>query len=199
MSIESLAAQKAELRQLARTRRKAQVNREPLSQRILGAVMSLPEFALADTVMFYLNAASEVQTRFALPTVFELGKSVVVPWCNDEGELELFRLTSTNELTPGRYGILEPAVELRHQPQHAISIADLQLILVPGVAFDYSGGRIGQGKGYYDKLLSRVSPDTTFIAPAFECQMFETVPTSEHDIRMHTVVTEAGVYSVPPA
>ena len=190
----SLAEQKPEFRRIARKRRKTQPNRAELSERIIGAVMSLPEFACAATVMFYVDTGSEVQTQFALPQMLSLGKTVVVPWCNDDGELELFRLRDPRNLIPGRYNIPEPKPELRLRPEHQIDLAELAFIVVPGVGFDYSGNRLGQGKGYYDKLLARISPDAALVAPAFECQMFDNIPTQTTDVRMHIIVTEEGVY-----
>ena len=72
--------------------------------------------------------------------------------------------------------------------------AALDLIVVPGVAFDRRGGRLGQGKGFYDRLLTQVRPDTLLVAPAFECQIFDSVPTLPHDRPVDRVVTETNVY-----
>jgi 5-formyltetrahydrofolate cyclo-ligase len=72
---------------------------------------------------------------------------------------------------------------------------DLDLIMVPGVAFDRQGGRTGHGKGYYDKLLQHARPDCPLVALAFECQMFPEIPVQSHDIYMDKVVTEDAVYT----
>jgi 5-formyltetrahydrofolate cyclo-ligase len=69
------------------------------------------------------------------------------------------------------------------------------MVVVPGVAFDRSGGRLGHGKGYYDKLLVRIRPDAHIVAVAYECQLFPEVPMLPHDVRMHKVVTESAVYT----
>ena len=87
----------------------------------------------------------------------------------------------------------------RHQqarPDRRPQAADLDLILVPGLTFDRSGGRLGLGKGYYDRFLKYVRPDAPKIAPAFECQLLDEVPVSPHDVRVDMVVTENAVYSV---
>ncbi|WP_040769767.1 5-formyltetrahydrofolate cyclo-ligase, partial [Novipirellula maiorica] len=73
-------------------------------------------------------------------------------------------------------------------------IAQIDLIVVPGVGFDARGGRTGHGKGYYDKLLENAKPETPFVALAFECQMFDEIPMQGHDIFMDKVVTEKRVY-----
>ena len=71
---------------------------------------------------------------------------------------------------------------------------EIDLIIVPGVAFDRRGGRTGHGKGYYDKLLEHARLDTPLVALAFECQMFDEIPMQEHDVFMDKVVTEKASY-----
>jgi 5-formyltetrahydrofolate cyclo-ligase len=66
--------------------------------------------------------------------------------------------------------------------------------MVPGVAFDRRGARMGHGKGYYDKLLEHARPDTKLVALAFECQLFPEIPVQQHDIFMDKLITEAAVY-----
>ena len=66
--------------------------------------------------------------------------------------------------------------------------------MVPGTAFDANGGRMGQGKGYYDRLLSRARPEAPLVALAFECQMFPEIPVAPHDVFMDVVLTEQNVY-----
>lgn len=185
---------KNQMRKQAHSNRNEQENKDELSRRIVGAFMSLPEYATAKTVMFYVDVRSEVRTRVDLPTALESGKTIVVPWCNQEGELELFKLTSMDELEIGMYKILEPKEELRNAPQHQVNVEELDLIMVPGVGFDARGARMGHGKGYYDKLLEHARKDTPLVALAFECQMFEEIPVASHDVFMDKVITEDRVY-----
>ena len=186
--------QKDALRKQAHANRNAQENKDELSRRIVGAFMSLPEYATADTVMFYIDVRSEVRTRHDLQLALESGKTIVVPWCNVAGELELFRLASMDELETGMYRILEPRQELRGLPEKQVAVAELDLIMVPGVAFDRRGGRMGHGKGYYDKLLQHARPDTPLVALAFECQLFDEIPVAAHDIFMDRIITDLQVY-----
>ncbi|MFH5805075.1 5-formyltetrahydrofolate cyclo-ligase [Alienimonas sp. DA493] len=181
---------KAEIRSEAFRRRKAQPDKDEVSARILERVRALPEYQQARIVLFYVDARSEVRTKAALPAALADGKTVLVPWCNDEGRLELFRLTDMSELELGMYDILEPAPRLRRRPDRVALAKDLDFALIPGVAFDDRGGRVGHGKGYYDKLLAGVRPDCPLVAPAFDCQLFDEVPTDEHDVFMDFVVTE---------
>jgi 5-formyltetrahydrofolate cyclo-ligase len=192
--LESIRERKDSLRKQAHANRNAQENKDELSRRIVGAFMSLPEYATAETVMFYIDVRSEVRTRHDLQLALESGKRVIVPWCNAAGELELFRLTSMDELELGMYRILEPKQDLRGLPEKQVDVSELDLIMVPGVAFDRRGGRMGHGKGYYDKLLQHARLDTPLVALAFECQLFEEIPVAEHDIFMDRVITEDRVY-----
>lgn len=191
---ESIRERKDAMRKQAHANRNAQENKDGLSRRIVGAFMSLPEYATAETVMFYIDVRSEVRTRNDLQLALESGKQVVVPWCNAAGELELFRLSSMDELELGMYRILEPKQELRGLPEKQVDVLELDLIMVPGVAFDRRGGRMGHGKGYYDKLLQHARLETPLVALAFECQLFEEIPVAEHDIFMDRVITEDRVY-----
>ncbi|MFN9916399.1 MAG: 5-formyltetrahydrofolate cyclo-ligase, partial [Pirellulaceae bacterium] len=103
-------------------------------------------------------------------------------------------LESMDELELGMYRILEPKVALRSVAAKHLQPEDLDLVMVPGVAFDRHGGRTGHGKGYYDKLLQHARADAPLVALAFECQLFEEIPAESHDIYMDKVVTEAAVY-----
>lgn len=192
--LDSIRERKDALRKQAHANRNAQENKDDLSRRIVGAFMSLPEYATAATVMFYIDVRSEVRTRHDLQLALESGKQVVVPWCNASGELELFRLASMDELELGMYRILEPKQELRGLPEKQVDVSELDLIMVPGVAFDRRGGRMGHGKGYYDKLLQHARLNTPLVALAFECQLFDEIPVADHDIFMDRVITEDRVY-----
>ncbi len=184
---------KAEIRKQANDNRRQQPDKERLSEAICARFASLPEYAAAGTVMFYVDVRSEVRTRQFLPTALAQGKRVVIPYCVAD-ELELFRLESLDELAVATFGILEPKRDLRTLPQKRVEPEALDLVMVPGVAFDRQGGRTGHGKGYYDRLLERVRLDAPLIGIAFECQMFPEIPMLPHDIRMDKVITERAIY-----
>lgn len=189
----SVQERKNELRKQAHENRNALPDKDQLSRRIVGAFMALPAYATASTVMFYIDVRSEVRTRHDLEYALQSGRTIVVPWCNADGELELFRLESMDELEVGMYKILEPRSALRALPEKQISVEALDLIMVPGVAFDTRGARMGHGKGYYDKLLEHARPETPLVALAFECQLFEEVPVADHDVFMDMIITEDRV------
>ena len=188
-----LFQRKNEIRAAAHAARKEQPDKDAVSQKITDMVMQLPQYQSANCVMWYVDVRDEVRTRRALPAALESGKRIVIPFCVD-GELELFHLSSIDEMEIGMYKILEPRAELRDVASKTFDVKDLDLILVPGVGFDARGGRTGHGKGYYDKLLENAKPTTPLIALAFACQMFDEIPMQDHDIFMDQVVTEARVF-----
>lgn len=181
---------KQRIREQAHANRNAQPEKDALSARICAAFVALPEYAAAKTVLYYVDVRSEVRTRPALPAALTHGKRIVVPWCNDRGELELFHLQDMGELAVGMYKILEPKPELRSLPAKQVDVKSLDLVMVPGVAFDRRGARMGHGKGYYDKLLEHARADAPLVALAFECQLFPEIPTQAHDVFMDKIITE---------
>lgn len=198
MSSEGLTGvqeRKKVIRDQAHENRRNQEHKDELSRAICDKFVSLPEYAAARTVMFYVDVRTEVRTRDYLATALSHGKKIVVPWCQESGELELFWLKSMDDLAIGMYKILEPKPELRLLSDRQVPVTNLDLIMVPGVAFTREGARMGHGKGYYDKLLEHARPDAPLVALAFECQLFPEIPTQEHDVFMDKIITEAAVYS----
>jgi 5-formyltetrahydrofolate cyclo-ligase len=187
------SARKKQIREQAHANRNGQHNKDELSRQIVARCMALPEYQRANTVLFYIDVRSEVRTRNDLTKALSTGKKIVVPYCVD-GELQLFHLENNDELAIGMYKILEPKAELRTVASKRVDVDEIDLIIVPGVAFDRHGGRTGHGKGYYDKLLEHARHDTPLVALAFECQLFDEIPMQDHDIYMDKVVTETAVY-----
>ncbi len=184
---------KKQIREQAHANRKAQADKEGLSDVLCQRFAALNEFAAARTVMVYLDVRTEVRTRHYLPTLLTSGKRIVVPYCTD-GTLELFLLERMDELAIGMYKILEPRAELRDIAAKRIAPAELDLIMVPGVAFDLRGARMGHGFVYYDKLLEHARPDAPLVALAFECQLFPEIPMQAHDVFMDKIITEKAIY-----
>lgn len=194
VELSELQAQKQQIRQQAHANRQAQENKDELSSQICDKFVALPEYAAAETVMYYIDVRTEVRTRQHLPAALASGKRIVVPYCVD-GELELFHLEDMDELAIGMYRILEPRDELRSVAAKRVEVEELDLVMVPGVAFDRQGARMGHGKGYYDKLLEHARPDAPLAALAFECQLFPSIPTQAHDIFMDKIITEREIYA----
>ncbi len=185
---------KKALREQAHAARKAQENKDEISQAIVEKFVALLEYDKAKTVLYYVDVRSEVRTRHYLPTALTHGKKIVVPYCIEGNQLELFWLESMDELELGMYKILEPRADLREVPEKKVDVKELDLIMLPGVGFDNTGARMGHGKGYYDRLLEHARPDCPLVAIAFECQMFPEIPVSTHDVYMDKVITEKAIY-----
>jgi len=148
---------------------------------ILEKVEQLPEFMAAETVMFYWAMADEVQTSdFVIK--WAASKCVILP-CVNGNDLDLRVFRGTEDLIAGEnFGIPEPSGEL------FTAYNEIDLILVPGVAFDVDNNRMGRGKAYYDKLLSSLKAFK--LGVCFDFQLLQSVPTDEHDIKMDQIVSE---------
>lgn len=163
------------------------------SRSILDGISALDDYRRADVVMAYAGFGSELQTEEFLRSVLEQGKTLVLPRVNrDERRLDLYEIRDlARDLRPGTWGIREP--EPGACPEAAPGVIDF--VLVPGVAFDPKGGRLGYGGGYYDNLLGEgFTALPPLVAGAFEIQVVEAIPLQEHDVRVGRIVTEKGHY-----
>ena len=160
--------------------------------------MRLPEYAAAKTVLWYLDCRSELRTKHALPAALASDKRIIVPYCtvDEQGanKLGLWWLQDMNEMVVGKWKILEPPRERWGEPGKEIAPEEIDLVVVPGVGFSRAGGRMGNGQGYYDRLLERVRPDCTLVGLCYECQLFDDLIVGPHDVFMDKVVTEQAVY-----
>lgn len=150
----------------------------------------MPVYRDAKFAMWYVDVRDEVRTRAAIRDSLGGPVQVVVPWC-DGMHLQLFRLREMADLETGRFGILEPKASLRRSSQHRVSAEEIDVILVPGVAFDANGGRLGHGAGFYDRFFSRC--DGVRVGLAYECQLVDAIPMADHDVRVDWLVTETQV------
>lgn len=194
--VDDVGAAQAEKRTIRlRAKRNCEVldDKDELSRRIHQRLTARSEYGDAKTILTYVATASEVATEPLVTMSWDLGKRVVVPLCHGN-ELELFEITGWDDLAPRTLGILEPRMEIRQRADRRVTIDQVDLVVVPGVAFDKRGGRIGHGRGYYDRLLARAGTGTVLAALAFQCQLFAKVPMLSRDVFMDLVITETAVY-----
>ena len=140
-------------------------------------------FALAQVVALYSPINNEVQTGQLFAAARAEGKRVCYPRIKAE-TLEFLEVSIPGSLAAGSFGVAEP------QSGRVLPIAELDLIVVPGVAFDRTGHRLGYGKGYYDRELVRVTTAVVSIGLCFDFQLCEKLPRESHDQPVHYLVTE---------
>ncbi len=150
-------------------------------------VLAKSYFQKAQTVMIYMDFRKEVATKALIEACWAAGKKVVVPRVMKEGQLLLISIESFEDFELSSFGILEPIPRADNQPD----AASIDLVLVPGVAFDEEGYRMGYGGGFYDRLILRFREDVVLCALAFEVQMTDKLPVEPHDQQMDVVITEA--------
>ena len=181
---------KAQLRELclARRARLTPTDRCRMSAVVARHVSAMPAFLDSQTVMLYLALPQEVQTADLLAECHRKSKRVAIPVVAQHGLLAAQLQPGQPKLKPGPFGILEPA-----NGTTIISPDDIDCVLVPGVAFDGRGARLGFGRGYYDRFLCRLPAAAHVCGLAFSLQIVERVPDMQHDVRMQSLVTEQGV------
>lgn len=188
---------KAELRRylLAQRARLTAAEIEQHSAAIGAYVCALPAFRVSHTIMVYMALSQEVQTRLIITQALQAQKRVAVPVIRGR-DLVAVALSETTQLHRSRFDILEPC-----EPQCVIHPQEIGCIAVPGIAFDARGGRLGFGKGYYDRFLRQLPATTYRCGLAFGIQVVPCVPQAPHDICMHGIVTEQGyipcMYALP--
>ncbi|KYO67992.1 5-formyltetrahydrofolate cyclo-ligase [Thermovenabulum gondwanense] len=160
------------------------------SRVILEKLFELNYYKKAKNIMFYVDTRNEVRTLDAIKKSIYLGKKVFVPKVINKCDMLAVRIKSLNELKKGHFGILEPVSGEMINPK------ELEVVVIPGVAFDKSGCRLGYGGGYYDRFLQNLKADAVKIALAFEFQILDELPKEEYDILMDIIITEKRIYFI---
>ncbi len=186
--MEDLTQQKALLRHNLRKLRREQLKEVLLkdSRAICDRLLALPELSRATTVFCYVSCGGEVETHGLLCKLLQQGKTVVVPRCKENGQMDCVPIEALSDLLPGKYGILEPPAALRGIPEHKIDFS-----VIPAIACGKDGSRLGQGGGYYDRFLCKTT--APFAALCTEAFLLDTVPREPHDQRMKIIVTPQQV------
>ncbi len=190
---EQLLLDKKKTRQRVLQQRRAfsATEKTPAEQRMLKFLQSWEVFRQAKTIHIFISKTDEPDTSPIIESAWESGKTVAVP-CVIPESFELFhsQLKSFEDLSSGALGVLEPSPEGRI----AMNPESFDLVIIPGVAFDRQGGRLGYGKGYYDRFLEQTAAFR--LALAFNFQVLEKVPTEKHDVPMNGILTESGIIEV---
>lgn len=174
---------KKELRKHIRELKRQYTDKElsAMSHPIISRLLSHPAVAKAKTIVAYSSLPDEVDTRELLSSLINDGKMVLLPHVIDGEHMELRRYKGHKSMTVGSYGILEPTGEAYN------AYNEIDVAIVPGMAFDSEGYRLGRGKGYYDRLLPKLS-NAVRIGVCFDFQKLESVPTDANDVKMDVVI-----------
>lgn len=175
---------KAEVRKMMRERKRAVPADEKLlrSRTIMHRLEHNTDFAAAHVVLLYWSMADEVQTHEFVEQWYR-EKTLLLP-CVQGDNLVLRQYTGPECMVSGeQFGIGEPTGD------EWTDLDAVQLIAVPGVAFDPDGNRMGRGRGFYDRLL-KSTPNAVKIGLAYDFQMLDHIPTEPHDVRMDSVITD---------
>ncbi|MHC1711594.1 MAG: 5-formyltetrahydrofolate cyclo-ligase [Solidesulfovibrio sp.] len=165
------------------------------SQAVIRGVMQLPRWPLAGEVLAYLPIRNEVDATALVEDLLARGRRLLLPRCRDNqpGQLDLGCVSCLTDVTPGRYGILEPRQDLCLPPEAFAP----DMILVPGLAFDATGARLGFGGGYYDRLLALpLATGAYIVGLGYDFQMTPRLPVAIWDKPMDAIVTELQTYRV---
>lgn len=168
-------------------------DRAAWSRSIVECVLSLDCYRSARTVLAFHPLPDETDITSILEAVIAHGKQLYLPRVDRKlpGMMAVVRVTDLKCLAPSALCILEPA-----KGDVLTDLSKLDLVIVPGRAFDVKGRRVGRGGGYYDRLFQKLSPRTKRVGIAFSCQIVDEVPHEEWDAGVDMVVSENGIVSV---
>ena len=151
-----------------------------------------PELAGATRVIVYASLPDELPSRPLFEAVCAAGRPALLPRPGPHGILEVAGVARWEELVPGRYGVPEPPAA-----RSGSDLAAGDLVLVPGLAFDRAGNRLGRGAGWWDRTLAAAAgAELRAVGVGFACQLIEAVPHGPGDRAMHAILTEAGWHRV---
>ena len=155
------------------------------SQVIKNKIFTSDWYKKANVIMIYVSFENEVETHDIINSALKSGKKVIVPVCTYGNMLIPVGITSIDDMIPNKYGILEP-VEVKRYTDN------IDVILIPGVAFDRHFNRVGFGKGYYDRFLCEYS-DLLKVGLCFDNQICEKIDVDSNDISMDIIVTDKEI------
>ncbi len=174
---------KQELRQLIRQRKRqfSQQKLEELSLDITARLLAHERVKAAKTILLYYSLDDEVNTHALIDTLYGQGKTLMLPEVKDDNSMVLRIYQGTTSMRCGAFGILESTGELFDDYE------DIDIAVIPGMAFDANGHRLGRGKGYYDRFLILL-PHCYKIGMCFDFQRVDYVPTESTDISVDEII-----------
>ena len=164
-----------------------------MSSSIAGRFFSLPDFQQAGNILVYLSLKKEVQTEIIIKKCFAMGKKVFVPIIDQaNNDLLVSELRGLDiKFEKGVCGIRTP----EEKEENIVSLDVIDLAIIPGLAFTRDGTRLGRGKGYYDRLLARLPSHIMKVGVAFDFQILDFIPRSQHDMAVNMALTEKETFN----
>ena len=191
-----MAAEKAALRRrlLADRARLTPDQRAAAGRALREAVLELPQVQMAGTIAAYYSLSSEPDTHGLVYALWKRGGYVLLPLLRPDADLDWASYEGPDSLRPGPRGLAEPG----EPPRGMDAVARADLVLVPALAVDRGGVRLGRGGGSYDRALARVAPGIPTIALLYDGELLDEVPADGHDQRVQLVARpSAGITRLP--
>lgn len=192
----NLSQEKQEIRDRMRAMRQAlsPEDVEGASYKVARFVLDQAEVGEAEAICIYASTGKEVATGFLVRSFLRSGKKVIVPdwegWHTGSG-VRVVQISSEEDLLTESRIVPQPKVI----DERIIPVVEVELFLIPGLAFDRTGNRLGMGGGYFDRLLGLAAPEATIIGLGFEFQLIRSLPAETHDVPVHKVVTSVAARS----
>lgn len=191
-----LAERKTRLRKdlLGARARLSVAERRAAGRALLDTVLALPETGMAGTIAAYVSVDAEPETTGLLFVLWKRGSYVLLPVLQDDFDLDWASYEGPDSLEPGPFGLLQPA-----EPRRGVSaVCSADLIIVPALAADRAGNRLGRGGGCYDRALARVGPSVPTVALLYDNELLDQVPVAPHDQRIRAVARPScGITRLP--
>lgn len=191
-----MAAEKAALRRrlLAGRARLTPDQRAAAGRALREAVLELPQVQMAGTIAAYYSLSSEPDTHGLVYALWKRGGYVLLPLLRPDADLDWASYEGPDSLRPGPRGLAEPS----EPPRGMDAVTRADLVLVPALAVDRGGVRLGRGGGSYDRALARVTPGIPTIALLYDGELLDEVPADGHDQRVQLVARpSAGITRLP--
>ena len=161
--------------------------RDTANRAITAHLLAMPAYQSAETIFCFVGSPREIDTLPILEHALNVGKTLCVPLCTAPGIMELRHIQSLSQLSPGRYGILEPNADTAQ-----LTVDQVDFAILPCVTCNHSGQRLGHGVGYYDRFLAHYRGGTVLLCR--ERLIRDEIPVEPHDYPVPWVLTEKGLY-----
>ncbi|MBP1890091.1 5-formyltetrahydrofolate cyclo-ligase [Clostridium moniliforme] len=161
-----------------------------MDNKIIESFKKEDSYKKARGIFIYIGFGSEINTKVIIEDALKKGKEVYVPKVKGK-EMLLIKIDSLENLVTSSYGILEPIGD-----NNNFDVDKLDLLVMPGVAFDNSGNRIGYGGGYYDRFLEKNKTNAEKIALAYEFQILNSINNEKHDVKVDKIITEERIINI---